>query len=194
MANNPVNFLDPTGTQKLTKKTVKGPTKGNCGNFEWIIQWILHAITAKGGWVIQHVQVKFDVKDCDNKPIDVKKHTKGLLDPKWWPVWEAWKINKKQKVTTYAEKGDDQDDRYYMPEFGECTKGTITMQGSADFFEDLTLPKDFTVSNKPPTYILPATKTDPKLKGGSGAIKHNAKAEWDCCPKGTVAETKLTTE
>src|SRR6185503_5264062 len=74
VGGNPVNQLDPLGTQKLNPpKTVEGPTPGNCGNYRWVIQWQLNKETTKGGWIVQHVEVTYDVKDCDDKPIDVKK-------------------------------------------------------------------------------------------------------------------------
>jgi RHS repeat-associated protein len=179
---------------KLTLKTIKGPTAGNCGAFAWVIQWILDKPTKKGGWVVQKVDVSFDVKDCDDNKLDVKKASGGKIDPAWWPLWEAWEIHKGQKVTTYAETGDTEDDTYASGGFGECTKGTHKITGSADFYDGLTLPKDFKATGKPPTGILPTTQKDPGLKGGSGAINHNLTATWNCCPKGHIEKTKLTTD
>jgi hypothetical protein len=54
----------------------------------------------------------------------------------------------------------------------------------------LTLPGSFKVTNAAPTFILPATKSAPKLTGGTGAISHNLTAIWDCC--GADKTTKLT--
>jgi len=95
---------------KLTKKTVSGPTAGTCGGFKWVVQWELDKKTTKGGWVVQKVELPYDVKDCSDKPVDPKKV--GGLQPSWYPVWEAWPINKDQRVTTYAEGGDVEDDTY----------------------------------------------------------------------------------
>ena len=191
-----LNSMDPLGLSKLNAPiTVKGPTAGDCGQFSWTIQWKLDAVTKKGGWIVQHVTVDFDVKDCDDKAIDVKKHTKGVVDPSYWPLWEAWEVNKNSDVTKYADKGDKDDDEYAMPSFGDCTKGKITITGVADYYDGLALPKPpFAVTNKPPAGILPSTTTDPKLGKGSGSVNHNIVAEWNCCPKGTKGKTSLKTE
>jgi len=174
---------------KLTKKTVSGPTAGTCGGFKWVVQWELDKKTTKGGWVVQKVELPYDVKDCSDKPVDPKKV--GGLQPSWYPVWEAWPINKDQRVTTYAEGGDVEDDTYGTPGTGDNTKGTATVKGTAEFYDGLTLPSSFKVTNKAPTWILPATSSAPTLSGGTGSIPHNLKATWDCCNKGTSA-TKAT--
>ena len=59
----------------------------------------------------------------------------------------------------------------------------------------LKLPASFKVTHKPPAGILPMTKTDPALAGGSGAISHNISATWDCCSKDKDAtkKTKIAT-
>jgi hypothetical protein len=40
-----------------------------------------------------------------------------------------------------------------------------------------------------PAGFLPATKAEPKLMGGTGVIKHNLKAAWNCCPVGHIENT-----
>ncbi len=178
-----------TKPPKLKKSNVSGPTANDCGGFDWMIQWELDKPTTKGGWVVQKVEVPYSVKDCSNKAVDPAKV--GGLQPSWYPVWEAWQINKDQKVTTYAEGGDVNDDSFSTPGPGSDTKGTVTVRGTAEFYEDLTLPTSFTVTNKAPTWILPATTSAPTLSGGTGAISHTLKATWDCCAKGKKA-TKTT--
>ncbi len=173
---------------KLTKKTVRGPTAADCGGFQWVVQWQLDRATTLGGWVVQKVELPHDVKDCAGKAVD--PGTAGGLDPSWYPVWEAWPINKGQKVTTYAEGGDKDDDTYGSRGPGSATKGTLEVKGTAEFYDGLTLPPDFKVANAAPTWILPATKTAPSLAGGTGAISHNLKATWDCC--GADKTTKIT--
>ena len=95
-------------------------------------------------------------------------------------MWEAWQINKDQNVTTYAEGGDKEDDGFGsdgMPD----TKGSYTIKGTAQFYEGLSLPSDFKVTNAAPTWILPATTTAPKLTGGTGTKNHTKKVSWNCC-------------
>lgn len=173
---------------KLSKKTVAGPTARECGGFKWVVQWELDKKTTKGGWVVQRVELPYDVKDCSDKSVDPKKI--GGLQPSWYPLWEAWPINKDQRVTTYAEGGDVEDDTYSNSTTSD-TKGTTTVKGTAEFYDGLALPSTFKVTNKAPTWILPATNSGPALSGGTGAISHNLKGTWDCCSKGKTA-TKAT--
>ena len=187
LANDGRNKIDPDGlAPKLSYKTISGPTPSDRGGFKWVIQWLLDADSPKGGWVMQHVTVTADIHDCTGKKIP-------LPNASWWPLWEAWKINKGKKVTTYAETGDFEDDTYELPSSGGCTKGTITVEGSSDFYENLALPPVFKVTNKPPAGILPETQTDPKLTGGSGGISHTLTATWNCCD-GKDKKTTITTK
>jgi hypothetical protein len=68
------------------------------------------------------------------------------------------------------------------------------VKGTAEFYDDLTLPSSFKVTDKPPTGILPGTKSSPSLAGGTGSISHDIKAAWDCCSKDKVPtrQTKVT--
>jgi len=179
----------PAAPPKLTKKTVAGPTDRDCGGFSWTVQWVLGKKTTKGGWVVQKVNVNRNVTDCAGT---AKAPGSNELNPSWYPIWEAWKINKNQKVTTYAEGGDVMDDGYGSGAAGNNTKGSVEVVGKAEFYDGLKLPSSFKVTNKAPAWILPVTKSDPGLTGGSGAIDHNLKAEWSCCPESSSKKTKLT--
>jgi hypothetical protein len=174
---------------KLKKKNVHGPTPGNSGSFSWVIQWELDSKTTKGGWVVQKVELDHDVKTCDDKPTDPGKQ--GGLNPAWYPVWEAWPIHKDQTVTTYAEGGDVDDDTYGQKPMKD-TKGSVGVRGTPEFYDGLTLPSSFKVTNKAPTWILPATNSAPTLTGGTGAISHDLTATWDGC--GSDKKTKLSTK
>ena len=177
---------------KLNKKTVSGPTDSDCGGFNWAIQWVLDKKTTKGGWVVQKVELPYNVTACDNKAVDPSK-VSGLK-PSWYPLWEAWQINKDQQVTTYAEGGDVYDDTYASSGPGSDTKGSVMVRGTAEFYDGLTLPSSFKVTNKPPTGILPATNSAPTLSGGTGTLSHNLKATWNCCSKDkTATKTKIET-
>jgi len=173
----------PTGTPaptppKLSYRTDSAATGGDCGTFNWVVQWVLDKPSPLGGWVVQRVDVARNVKNCANKvsgPGD-----SGGLNTAWYPLWEAWKVNPGQSVTTYAEGGDTEDDTYGSG-FTKPTKGSVTVTGSAEFYEGLVLPASFKVTNKAPAWILPSTKKKPKLAGGTGAIPHSLTASWDCC-------------
>jgi hypothetical protein len=179
---------------KLSKKTVSGgPTASDCGGYKWVVQYELDKKTTKGGWVVQKVELPYDVKDCSDKAVDPTKV--GGPQPSAHPYWEAWQINKDQKVTTYAEGGDVEDDTFATAGPGNNTKGNTTQKGTAEFYDGLTLPSSFKATNKAPSWILPATTAAPTLSGGTGAISHELKATWDCCSKDKTAtkNTKIET-
>jgi hypothetical protein len=177
---------------KLTKKTVTPLTKGDCGKSDWIVQWELDKKTTNGGWIVQKVELPYDVKDCSDKAVDPTK--RNGPQPRKFPFWEAWQIHKNQQVTTFAEGGDVNDDDFELVSPGSDTKGSITVQGTVEFYEGLTLPGSFRVTNQPPAYSLPSTKSAPTLSGGTGAISHTLKATWDCCSKDKTATKKTTAD
>jgi hypothetical protein len=177
-----------TKPAKLTKRTEKRAKGGDCGQFSWVVQWKLDRPSPAGGWVVQKVDVTRDVKDCSDNAV-----TTGGLQTSWYPLWEAWQINPGQKVTTYAELNNDREDDTYGSGSIADTKGSVTVTGSAEFYEGLALPSSFKVTNAAPTWILPATNTAPTLTGGTGAIDHNITATWDCCKKKGSKKTKVTT-
>jgi hypothetical protein len=163
---------------KLSHKTDSAATGSDCGTFKWVVQWMLDKPSPKGGWVVQQVGVTRNVKDCADKvsgPDD-----SGGLNTAWYPLWEAWKVNPGKSVTTYAEGADTEDDTYSQG-LTKPTKGSVTVTGSAEFYEGLVLPGSFKVTNKAPTWILPATNAAPTLAGGTGAIPHSLTATWNCC-------------
>ena len=196
-----VTVAGPTGSGAeaasggLGFKKVSGPKKVDCGGYKWIVQWVLDKKSPKGGWIVQGVTATFDVKDAAGKAVDVKKLTGGVIDPatQWTPYWEAWKVNAGKDVTKYAEKGDLEDDMYSMPGLYDTTKGSIKIEGKAEFYEDLTLPADFKVTNAAPAWILPMTRTKPTLAGGTGAIDHTLTAKWDCTAGSASKATTVTT-
>jgi hypothetical protein len=193
---------EPAKPPRLTKVTSSPLFPGDpCGNFAWGIQWKLDVPTAKGGWVVQHVETAFDIKDCAGNPVDVKALTNGDHDPADWPLWEAWQIDRCETGTGNKKS----DDSYTMCLFEEppnviCgghdskvkTKGTIKVKGTAEFFDGLSLPKDFAATGKPPTGKLPVTRKDPALSGGTGSLDHSLVATWDCC-EGKDNDTKVKT-
>lgn len=162
-----------TGTPPvLRKKTVQGPTANDRGGYNWVVQWELDKNSPAGGWIVQGVNVAGNVKDKDDKPL-----------PTGWesyvPYWEAWQVRAGQKVTTYAEGGDVLDDTFANPSYADGSKGEVSETGTPQFYEGLTLPTSFKANGVVPAGILPATKSDPGLTGGSGLIAHEIKAKWD---------------
>jgi hypothetical protein len=156
----------------LTKKTVSGPTSEKHGGFKWVVQWELDKPSPKGGVIIQKVNAVHDIKDKDGGKL-------GTGFDKWVPYWEAWEINKDQKVTTYAETGDLEDDTFSKGSSPDGSQGTFEEKGSARFHEGATLPASMKPERKSPAGILPFSQSDPALAGGSSALAHELKATWD---------------
>jgi hypothetical protein len=117
-----------------------------------------------------------NVTAADGKPAPVVG-----WDPSWTPYWEAWPINAGQSVTTYAEENNDvEDDTYGSVSEADNSKGSLTIAGRAEFYEGATLPADMKPTNTAPAWILPFTRKNPNVAGGTGAIDHNLTVTWDC--------------
>ena len=128
------------------------------------------------------------VKDCTGNAVST-----GGLDPAWYPLWEAADQPGPEGHHLRGINNDREDDTYGSSTIPD-TKGTMTVTGAAEFYEGLTPPASFTVTNAAPTWILPATKTAPTLMGGTGTIPHSLTATWDCCrKKGKKKKTKVQT-
>jgi hypothetical protein len=178
---------------EITIAPLSGPTAKECDAFSWAINWVLNPKTEKGGWLIQHIDGKFDIKDCSGKKVD------SVCGK--WDYWEAWEFEKGQTTPTY--KHMDATDATPGDDTFECdptsgTKGQMTILGTANFFEGLKLPESFKKNNSATDAgILPSTKTNPSLTGGSKTVNHTITVSWDCCPppggSGTAAskDTKI---
>jgi hypothetical protein len=156
----------------LKKKTVSGPTSEKHGGFKWVVQWELDKPSPKGGVIIQKVNAVHDIKSKDGAKLET------AFD-KWVPYWEAWEINKDQKVTTYAEGGDLEDDTFSKSSSPDGSKGTFEEKGTAAFYEGAKLPASMKPERKSPAGILPFSQADPALAGGSSSLAHELKAVWD---------------
>lgn len=156
----------------LSKKNVQGPSANDRGGYNWVVQWELDKPSPSGGWIVQGVNVAGDVKDKDGKALKTGWES-------YVPYWEAWQVRAGKKVTTYAEGGDVLDDTFANPSYAAGSKGEVSETGSPQFYEGLTLPTSFKANGVVPAGILPATKSDPGLSGGSGTIAHEIKATWD---------------
>jgi len=173
------------------------------------VQWQLDKASEKGGWIVQRVDFKVDARELDTSKGMLNsamravgaKPTKAYdlpgklgVDPAWLTrYWEAWPVKADQSVTTYAKGGDREDDTYAFPSFGPNSRGTVGSVGQAEFHEGLTLPAQFAVTNAAPAWILPITRSQPKLKGGTGAIPHTLSAKWDSIKTDAAGKADETT-
>jgi hypothetical protein len=181
----PATPAPATTPPRLSKRTISGPTAFTCGSCSWVVQWVLDKPTTVGGWVVQHVIETRDVKTATG--------TDAPADPTGYvpvPFWEAWPINAGQSVTTYAQQGDPDDDTYGALTEPD-TRGRVVVVARAEFYEGATLPPDMVPAGKPPAWILPYARSDPRLPGGTGAIPHDLTTSWDCTAGG-VDTTQIT--
>lgn len=166
------------GNPALEINNIHGPRGYDCGRSEWGIQWILARKSEAGGHVVQHVVTSYAIQDATGHDVTVRIMGQAKSD-----FWEAWPFNPGQKVTTFAESGDVEDDNYTTMgmTFGK-TMGVIVITGDAKFYEGLTeLPGGFR-KNNPATFAGPlaSTTTDPGLREGSASVAHNLTVMWDC--------------
>jgi hypothetical protein len=83
---------------KLFANSVAPPSPGVLGSFYWSINWELNnnADAKKGGYVVQHVQVKCDVKNTKDAKV---AHP---ADDGNWDYWELWQVKPNYKKATGA--------------------------------------------------------------------------------------------
>jgi len=187
VASNPVVYCDPSGFAQLGFKTVTPPERKNCGAMAipgWVIKWILYGKLEKGsigGGIIQHITISIDVKNCDGMPA-----VTSLVE-----YWEAWRVFKNGNISDYSK------DIFHSAYSRECTTGTVTFTGTAEFYEGLRWPGDFKVdkSKSSPAKGLHMTWTNPgELPGGTGSVTRKMTITWDCCSKDHGKESKITWE
>lgn len=156
----------------ITIENVAGPRSGVCGEFFWQVRFRLAAASPLGGWFIQKITVKRQATvNCPAvyPAIDVT-------------YWEAWQVHAGKDVSTFVEANtNDFDDQYSGPSWPD-SEGFHKTDGELRFYEDLTLPADFTARN-PRTYagILPSTTTQPAFWGAGDVKSHKLNLDWDCC-------------
>jgi hypothetical protein len=170
----------------LEKTTVSPLATQRNGGFNWGVRWSIRGATSKtNGWIVQHVLVRQNVEAWHpplltgaTLPIVPGQGAWGGLSTSWYPLWEAWQV-RGGSVFVGGGAAAHKADTYGQDPVGPKTKGSTEVIGRADFHPNLTLPKGFTVRNAAPAWALPATNSDPKLTGGTGALDHNLTATWD---------------
>jgi hypothetical protein len=99
--NSPTTATDPTGLQpELTVSEAQAPQLGYWGAFIWPVNWGLKDNAKEGGFVIQRIEVTFDVTNQQGQKV---KHPS---DDGHWNYYEAWRIDKGKSSTTNKEVSD----------------------------------------------------------------------------------------
>jgi RHS repeat-associated protein len=212
VGNSPTNATDPDGLEQrrsvndfyildVIGQRVSGPNGGKpgpWGDFRYTINWLISpkAVKAPKGsglsddsWIVQHVQVTFDVKDNNGNPV---KHP---ADDGKWDYWEAWFVGPGRR-SPGGGGGKARDDFFSIFGGPKDTHGKIVFRASAQFYPNTTLPASFSSPNTN-THAggLPASTAANPMAGlrprSFPPTYHGVVVEWDCTGKTTV--TPITT-
>ena len=212
VGNSPTNYTDPDGLERrsandfyildVTSQRIAGPRgrgrPGPWGDFGYTINWLVSpkAVKAPRGsglsndsWIVQHVQVTFDVKDKNGNPV---KHP---ADDGNWDYWEAWYVGP-GKRSPGGGGGKARDDWFSIFGGPKDTQGRIVFRATAQFYPNTTLPATFRFNN-PNTHAgsLRSTTDANPMAGlqprSFPPTYHGVVVEWDCTGKTTV--TPITT-
>lgn len=192
--NNGTNQTDYLG-QKITlapkDELPKAKGIGKCGNMMWIIQWLLEG-NKGGGIIAQKMTIKGWAELCGRdaelgKKIWNEKTKKENLGRKHF----------KEKYTEYwtvsPPKGQDSIilpnafDTWSFERPINCSKGAVTFEGEAAFFENSVIPQNAVPGGHPLSLALPSIRDvhlwpkAQKKSEKSNFIKRIMKFEWNCC-------------
>jgi hypothetical protein len=170
-----------------------GRATSQCGGFEHKVRWgVPAAANRAAGWIVQKVDIQFDVKDCNNRPI-----TPHPIDnPANYPFWEAWEFTRGGNVWVGPASAGTRHsgDTFSGSDYGPGTKGKISLIGEVKGIVGFTLPSGMTVRNTFPAWSLPYTRTQPAQFGSTlTGASHVVTSEWNCCPSGTVTQATNVT-
>lgn len=186
--NEPVSGIDRLGLAVLAAGRHLNDLLEWCGSFRHRIYWELQqgkSDATVGGTIVQHVNATFDVWHCGPPATRYFFYffSPVSLDPSDWPFYEAWTIppsEARPNIDRHLFGGYD--DSFQMPTFGVCTRGTIVITATAEYYDGFTLPLNFGVDNAgPPRNGLPTA--DSFLPPGfpDSSVSRTVTATWDCC-------------
>jgi hypothetical protein len=160
VGNNPINLVDPTGTEALLAKNDVSLNMGDCGAFSWLINWVVPR--GANGVIIQRVTITLVVDG---------KHVEG--SPKTY--YEAWEVaGGKVKEYELGANFDDALRNRALPN----SSGYQEIFAKAWFFDGMNrLPRGFKEKNPAvkEAGALPSTRDAPELdysKAGNEVIRH----------------------
>jgi hypothetical protein len=156
------------------------PRRGQCGDYEWKIRWVLNGATnSTNGFIVQKAKAVFIGTDCDNKIADT-------LD--FW--WEAWQVKGGKIMSGISDRESLGDEFRSVNTVG--TKGTQYSTGAAKFIENYTEP--FSWGRVKQAGSLPATTTPPPGWNEAGSkYRYIGISDYTCCEE-PRQHGKLTTE
>ncbi|MBM4094167.1 MAG: RHS repeat-associated core domain-containing protein [Planctomycetes bacterium] len=199
VAGNPLGNLDPDReilrrTELVRMRPRYGGTVGNvgiriehvrgsygtCGAFSWTIQWVKQSrFRAAGSYLVQQVDWWIQVLDCADNDI-TKAPGPHWSCPHHLRFWEAWQISEPGELWGAQDRycGND---TYTHPGFGDCTKGTIEIDGIYGEVTGVIPRPPFVNGGVPEGWGLPSTLIDPQLDMGH-TRHHQIIVKWNCRP------------
>jgi hypothetical protein len=173
----------------LKCQTVKGIEPQTCGNFIWEVKWQLDEDTEAGGWVVQHIDEKFNIINNKGSKVTVDDLL-GFNFSERIPFYEAWEIKAGKKAT-----GEEIDDTFGLAEF-KNTKGTMVLDAKANFYEGYNEPSTWDTTYKIPYGRAPRTQANPRLPDPIGPdVVRKLTIQWNCIeddPDYTDNKTKIS--
>jgi hypothetical protein len=183
--------------EKLASSVATSPAKvkivrndgvklGDYGAVTWDVDYALDTASPSGGWVIQKVKEKWDVKGSGGNPTPTGKWP----NPGGQTYWEAWRVF---PTTSVVFDMPDEFQNGPYPFSGTGTFGSMKWIGEVRFYEGLTLPKTFIMNNEATgAGDIPSTIIDPHLTNGGPPLHHILEVHWNLPgPKGSGVKTIL---
>jgi len=158
---------DSTSKQVLSYKSLSDSRGLADGSLDWKIKWILKSASKNGGYIIQEFTARADAIDFDGKSM-------GTF---YTHFWEAFHVSKGESS---VDNLNDYDDEFRFGGAPGSASGHYSAEGTARFYEGLTLPSDFVPGSVRHAGDLPATTVNPNLssKNATDPVVRKVSTSW----------------
>ena len=181
LATVPAQFA-ASSAPKLKFLNLGSPKAGECGLYKWGTGWKLDDRPTEHGIIVQHIRQNLDRFSCT-----------GTSEPAKDEFWEAWTVSKGQLRPDINSYYDDVFQNREWLDGSTAHHGSFSTVGEAEFYPGQSVPAGFVATGALPSGDLPMSRTDPRLTGGTGVVRHAITADWNCCTAKS-RKTELTTE
>lgn len=155
-----------------------------CDYFKWWVRYKLPQASTNGGFIIQHVKIKYIVMDCNDGVIDASLSN----DPGYF---ETWPVAAGSKAPVPTKVGNFSFDDVYEMDIKKNTKGKVSWQSTIIFVENSgpnqpaidtnNWQRDPNHSSGGLLYTTQPPSFWANASGNANSRKHNAYYEWICC-------------
>lgn len=169
----------PLGVQchPLTIKSKK-PRQGRCGNFRWIVEWVLNNADKKpSGFIVQEVGIAWRIENCKDEIEDLVLH-----------YWETWEVTGGTIESKTGTPGDE-----WSAVNTNGFKGMILQYGYAKLMQDYKEPYKWKRGTVKEAMSMRATKTEPPGWSTAESVSRIAMVEEFFCCEGKYEQSDLIT-